>query len=219
MRQITLDQSHQVMSTLAVNTNWDEIDFEGMGLQDSIIRNPKEAGRQFTNFLKNGGRIAVQAFPIFRTIKLGTGLKTADDFRKAIKDKRMRIGDYANDILGKPQFTVATEETEVDLVIVSVEELGYKNGAKLNNIYARAEERGLQRCPSEVGPQLRLQYTDQPKDERLIMGMKPITGSDGSLDLFRVAHDDRVLWLYSRYVNPDDFWSGYSRFVFVLPRK
>lgn len=59
MGQITVDQSHQVVATLVTNTAWEEIDFEGAGLQNLVIRNPKEAGRQFTAFLKNGGRIIV----------------------------------------------------------------------------------------------------------------------------------------------------------------
>lgn len=59
MGPITTDQSHSVMATLAVNTEWSAIDFEGSGLQDLIVRNPKEAGRQFTAFLRNGARLIV----------------------------------------------------------------------------------------------------------------------------------------------------------------
>lgn len=56
MGQITIDQSHTVMATLATNTNWKDIDFGGCGLQDAIIRDPKGAGERFANFLKNGCR-------------------------------------------------------------------------------------------------------------------------------------------------------------------
>lgn len=59
MGPITIDQSHQVLATLAVNTDWATVDFETSGLQDLIVRNPKEAGRQFTAFLKNGGKVLV----------------------------------------------------------------------------------------------------------------------------------------------------------------
>ncbi|KKU18904.1 MAG: hypothetical protein UX30_C0023G0010 [Candidatus Saccharibacteria bacterium GW2011_GWA2_46_10] len=53
MGLITTDQSHQVMAVLATNVAWKEIDFEVAGLQDAIIRDPKGAGRHFTEFLKN----------------------------------------------------------------------------------------------------------------------------------------------------------------------
>jgi hypothetical protein len=155
---------------------------------------------------------------IFKTLKLGT-VKTADDFREAVKDKGMCIGDYANDILGKPAFTAAAEETEVDLVVISVAELGFKGGAKREDIYSRAKELGLQLCPSEAGPQLRIQYADQPKDEWLVIATEPITDSDGALRLFDVRHDDGDMWLSSYDDSPDPFWCGRSRFVFVLPRK
>ena len=59
MGQITIDQSHQVLATLAVNTDWNKIDFNDSRLQDLIVRNPKEAGRQFTAFLRNGGKFSV----------------------------------------------------------------------------------------------------------------------------------------------------------------
>ena len=165
------------------------------------------------------GKIPSPRLGVFKTIKLGTGPKTADDFRKAIKDCGMEISDWANDILGKPAFNVATEETEVDLVVISVAELGFKKGAKLKDIYARAKELGLELCPNEVGPQLRLQYADQPKGEWLVIGMEPIAGSDGTLTLFRVEHVGDVLWLRSDYGYPGRVWLGSVRFVFVRPRK
>ena len=57
MGRITTDQSHQVVSALVTNVNWDEIDFEESGLQELVIRKAKEAGTQFAAFLKNGGRV------------------------------------------------------------------------------------------------------------------------------------------------------------------
>lgn len=59
MGQITVDQSHQVVATLVQNTDWSSIDFDFARLQDLVVRNPKEAGQQFTAFLKNGGRVLI----------------------------------------------------------------------------------------------------------------------------------------------------------------
>lgn len=120
--------------------------------------------------------------------------------------------------MDKSQFMVAAEETEVDLVVVSVAELGFKNGVKREDIYARAKELGLGLCPAEVGPQLRLQYADQSGGEWLVIGMEPITGSGGSLRLFRVGHGDFGLWLGGSCGGPDSIWRAGRRFVFV-PRK
>ncbi len=60
MGQITADESQAVMATLSTNVNWSSIDFEACGLQDSVIRNPKEAGNQFALFLQNGCRFTTE---------------------------------------------------------------------------------------------------------------------------------------------------------------
>ena len=156
---------------------------------------------------------------VWKTIKLGTGFRTADDFRKALKGNGFNIGDWANDILGKPAFMVATEETEVDLVKVTVAELGFKKGARRDQIYERAKELGLELCSPEVGPQLRLQYRGQPNGEWVLIGMEPIADSDGHLSVFGVERDDSGLWLDGRWGGPDCVWDPDGRLVFCLPRK
>ena len=156
---------------------------------------------------------------VWKTIKLGTGLKTADDFRRALKDDGFNISDWASDILGKPAFKAADEDTEVDLVKVTVAELGFKNGARHNQIYERAKELGLGLCPPEVGPQLRLQYQDQPNGEWILVAMEPIVDSDGYPYVFSVKHHDSGLWLSSRWGDPDDFWYPGHRWVFCRPCK
>ena len=158
-------------------------------------------------------------FKIWKTIKLGTGLKTADDFRKALKDSGFNVSEWANDILGKPAFTAATEGTEVDLVKVTVAELGFKKGARRDQIYGRAKELGLELCPPEVGPQLRLQYKDQPNNEWVLIGMEPITGSGGGLHVFAVERHDSGLWLSSHWGNPGHVWHADNQWVFCRPRK
>jgi len=152
-------------------------------------------------------------FPIWKTIQIGTGLKTADHFRRALTSAGYRIGTWANDILGR--FTPAVEAATLDLVLVSVAGLGFSNGARLADIYARAKELGLELCPAEIGPQLRLQYADQPWGEWLFIAMEPITGSGGDPNFFDVGHCDDGRWLSGFYCSPGHFWSGSDRFVFV----
>ncbi len=155
------------------------------------------------------------SFNVWKTIKLGTH-KDADALRKALKKADFKIGDWGNDILSKPAFTVASAEEEIQLVNLSVADLGFKEGANYENICSKAKELGLELCPNEVGPQLRLQYKDQPKGEYLRIAMEPITGSDGRLNFFSVGHDDDGLWLDGLYGFSVRFWRAYDRFVFRL---
>ncbi|MDD4995027.1 MAG: hypothetical protein PHW53_00940 [Patescibacteria group bacterium] len=155
-------------------------------------------------------------FPVWKTIKLGTGLKTADDFCQALAAARVRVGSRARDIMNKPAFTAAIEETEVDLVAASVAELGFPEGATWTEINKRAKERGLALCPAEVGPQLRLQYPDQPMGERRLIAMEPITDSDGDIRVFNVGHDDDDgCWLGTDYDNPGHRCGAGYRWVFL----
>ena len=152
---------------------------------------------------------------IFKTINLGTGLKTADDFRKSLWDSGNKVSSEANGILGNSAFTVAVKKIKIDLAIKSVDELGFKDGATRQKIYGRANELGLDLCPAEVGPQLRLQYKDQPEEEHLIVAMNPIADSDGALELFLVERDDSGLWLDSYYDFPGYIWYAAIRCVFA----
>ena len=174
---------------------------------------------RLVEFWRSGGAnkaVSGAKFKTWKTLKLGTGLTTADDFRKTLKKAGCKISDWANDILGKPDFSVAaTKEIEVDLVVVSVAELGFPDGATRKQIYAKAQELGLELCPPEVGPQLRLQYKDQPNGEWLLIGMEPISVSDGNLDVFGVERLGVARWLLGFYDRTDDVWPGGYRWVFL----
>lgn len=151
-------------------------------------------------------------FKIWRTIKLGTGLKTNDDFWYALHDKGFHC---SADIIFKP-FMIATKEAKVDLVKITGTELGFGNDVRQEQIYQRARELGLELCPAEVGPQLRLQYRNQPKKESIIVAMEPIinTDSDGRPYLFMVDGATQLNAIRGNI----DFDPTYT-WVFVRPRK
>ena len=75
-------------------------------------------------------------FPTWKTIKLGI-YKSANEYHKALKANGFKIGDWANNILGKSAFFTSPNETEVELVKITVAELGFKNGATRKEIYKK----------------------------------------------------------------------------------
>jgi len=154
----------------------------------------------------------VRAWNTWKTITLGTHM-SVNALRNAMKAAGNKISDLANYILGKTP--LAKTETEINLVKVTVAELGFKDGAHYRDIIVRAKELGLDYCPAEVGPQLRLQYQDQPSGEWPRIAMEPITGLCGSLGIFRVGQDDDGSWLYWDRGCPMDFWRDYDTFVFA----
>jgi hypothetical protein len=75
-----------------------------------------------------------------------------------------------------PAFLFSMTRTDVDLV-VSVSELGFDDSTSIADIYRRAGELGLELCPAEVAPLLRLQYVNQPIGEFFNVAMRPIAFS------------------------------------------
>jgi hypothetical protein len=151
----------------------------------------------------------------WKTVKLGVH-KTAGEYLQVLKSAKYHISDWVNDILGKAELTCSTEETDVDLVVLSVAELGFKNGSKHSEICVRAMKMGLLLCPVEVGPALRLTYKDQPRGEWLIIAVNAISGSDDVLELVSVEHDhDDGLSISGYRGSSDRFWHSDHRFVFV----
>jgi len=115
------------------------------------------------------------------------------------------------------------EKQKYEVVSFSVGSLGFTNGAEYKDIIAKAKEFGLEFCPAELGPQLRLQYKDQPDSENLKIGMKPIIDEDSSIpSVFTLNCTGAELWLgcdERGFGFPDDCWQADDRFVFVRPRK
>ena len=216
MGQITRDQSLAVVSILMTNVDWDSVDFDKAGLQDAVIRDPKGVGARFTAFLRNGARFVVSNFPVWKTVKVGTK-KSVAELRQALVDAGYQIGTYASQILDK--VTVAATETDIDLVNVSVGELGFDKGATRADIYKRAIELGLELVPDEVGVQLRLQYANQPKGEWLLIAMEPRAASGDVLRVFGVEHYDDGQWLNTDDGDPTDVWSATDRWVFALRKQ
>ena len=103
---------------------------------------------------------------------------------------------------------------------MSAAELGFQtNTASLADIYARARQLGFGLAAAEVGPQLRLQYFDQPIGEFLIIGMEPIRTWEGEPIILNVANGGAGLILTGQDGSADAQISVASRFVFARSNK
>ena len=156
-----------------------------------------------------------EKFPIWKTIRLG-GFKTPAEIRKALEDGGFKISDWAEQILEKTP--LSGSPSEINLVRMTVADLGFESSATTEEIYARANELGLDLCPAEVGPQLRLQYPDQPVGEWLRVAMEPILASDGDLGIFGLGYGEVGRWLKTNDGRPEFEWYPGVPFLFV-PRK
>lgn len=148
-----------------------------------------------------------ESFPgqkIFRkTIELTP--KTPEQYTKELVDAGNQMSTYTGQMLNKIE-PLQTPEP-INLVSFSLKQLGFPSSATLQEIYDKAQSLGLELCPPQVGPELRLNYTDQPSGEYLVIAMNPITGAGGNPRLFRVYQNDSVSWLDNGYGKLDNRWA------------
>jgi hypothetical protein len=156
-------------------------------------------------------------FQIWRTITLG-GYKGVDAYRDALDIAKIKIGDSADEILGRPAFPYARTKTGVELAVLSAADLGVESDrASLAEVYQRARQAGLELCPAEVGAQLRLDYRNQPLGEALDIAMEPVATYGGEPTILTLANWGTGLLLIGRDGRPESTVFRKSRFVFALP--
>ena len=133
------------------------------------------------------------------TLTFGTH-RSGTDLLDALIAEKCRVSVWTAQALENPEFPVAAAATTVDIVVVSMRELGFAAGelATLDTIYNRAKQMGLETCPVETAVQLRLQFLDQPDwtvGRRLgsfFVASEPfVLTREGLPKIFSVVRDDR----------------------------
>jgi hypothetical protein len=155
-------------------------------------------------------------FQIWRTTTLGS-YKGVNAYRDAFDAAKIKIGDAADEILGRPAFPYVRGKTDLELTVVSAAELGVESESALADVYKHARRLGLVLCPAEVGPQLRLDYRDQPLGESLIIAMEPVNTYNGDPTILSLMNFGTGLALVASDGRAEFMVSGYLRFVFALP--
>ncbi len=157
---------------------------------------------------------------VWKTIKLRAVYENGDDFCRAVMNRTYRLGKEARDILRSKDFTFTIKPKELDLVFVPFRSLGIDDYWRYDTICDLARKLGLELCPPEVGPWLRMGYPEQPMGETIVIAMNALFDTTGNLRIFTLSHkDDGTKWL-STYAGHSGYtWSRDRQFVFVLPRK
>jgi hypothetical protein len=163
-------------------------------------------------------RTRIADIPIWKRITLGSH-KGVHALRAALEAARIRVGDSADEILGRPAFPFSATRTSVDLVVLTAADLGFEKEASLGDIHRRAMQLGLELCPAEAGPQLRLVYLDQPIGEFLHIAMQPIATYHGERVDLTLGNGGTGLLLIGGESRPDLMLFAGNRFVFVRPQR
>ena len=172
-------------------------------------------GKLFPGVFKCGLEHIYTAFPEGKIQKynIEIGGKSKDNLKKELKEKNIQFFSYAKDLMDSRDFQTSENTERVDLVRLTVRDMGFSESATTEEIYKRAEEMGLELCSPEVGPRLRL--VTSISDWTLI-GMKPINDRDGRPSVFNLRRDGAELGLLSDTARPRESWRGDYRWVFAL---
>ncbi|MCP4615306.1 MAG: hypothetical protein GY844_02605 [Bradyrhizobium sp.] len=155
-----------------------------------------------------------QDINIWKTIAIGTFAGPLE-LRNHLDDLGCHVGDQAGEILARPAFTLTSHKAEAELVLVTPAQLGFTSDTVTQaNLYARARQVGIELARPEIGPQLRLQYFDQPMGEFLAIGMEPIRTWGGDPIILNVANGGAGLILIAQDGRPEAEVPVTSRFVF-----
>ncbi len=183
-----------------------------------------EDGREWlmalNKFLRKENPWLKPGFQIWKTIEVGTH-GSPESLSNAISSAGMGCtGDGYHNLWRIP---LSNLPLTLSLVRPSVEELGFPEGATLEEIYKSAQNQGLELCPAEVGPYLRMQYKKQPRKEYLNMAMEPLPGYEGDAQgprVFTIVHNhpsfDKGKLLHAEHgFRPEYTRESNERFVFI----
>ena len=168
---------------------------------------PKNIEHIYTSFPEN--RVYI------KEIEIPEKEKSAEDYEKELTVKGFTLGDWGKDILYKADLKQGAGR-KIKIIIPTVEALGFSNGATREEIQKAARELGigLKPLPPRVGPELRLQYADQPSDEYIAVDMENILGRDGDPSVFFVDHDVGKCWLDAISGKSGLKWNSNYRWAF-----
>lgn len=146
---------------------------------------------------------------VLRTVEVG-GLTKSQLIQK-LQQCSILINEYGERLLADDKFTTSETKYSILTVELTVEALGFPDGADLAQIFKKASELGLELCPLELGPHLRMQYLDQPEgySGHPLQRQKAPSGSITIASEILTEDDDFPKGFYLRRINGELWLRGY----------
>ena len=128
--------------------------------------------------------------------------KILETVKVALEKGRPRLLDFVRSLLKKSLGDSSADEVELDLIELSITELGFSGIARYEDICWRGQELGLDLVPwCRMVPE------------------KAITDPKSNRRIFAVDLSTVELWLMCYNVKPKGFYDANDHFIFVKPRK
>lgn len=147
-----------------------------------------------------------------RALEIG-GLDKAE-LLSSLHAHGIQFNRYASLLFDDPAFTTSESSRWVQVREVTVAELGLP-GATSAEIFARAKSAGLELCPLELAPRLRLQLLDQAEGPYLTVASRKTRDDETYPNGFYLRRFDGELWLRGYQATSDYIWEPASVFAFL----
>ena len=164
---------------------------------------------------------------IVRTVDVG-GL-TKSELMQESQRNAISMNVSAERLFADDRFTTSKTSYKLKTVELTIRDLGFSEGATAARNFERAIELGLELCPLELGPHLRLQYFDQPQgchsdkanipgSGAIIIASKKISKEEGFPNGFYLRRLEDGLWLRGYRATPDVVAHADQHFIFSQTR-
>ncbi len=151
--------------------------------------------------------------------ELCIGGVTKAELLARLRLKGVSLNDYARTLFADSAFTTSSEVRCVRVVQVSLAEIGLPDGGRFDEILIEAARLGLEPCPLEVGPHLRLAFLDQPMGPYLTVASRELRPGPETPNGFYLRRLEDGLWLRGYEAGPENVYpADFTDFVFVRPR-
>ncbi|MCM3665805.1 helicase [Mesobacillus subterraneus] len=160
-----------------------------------------------------------------RTVEI-CGL-TKTQLIEKLQQSFIMMNEYGEKLLDDDRFMTSEIKYSLQTVELSVGDLGFPEGATMTRIFAKAKELGLELCPLELGPYLRLEYLDQPEgysgdsfnqnqapSGSITVASEVLTEDDDFPKGFYLRKINGVLWLRGYRCDHLHVWNSDDHFIF-----
>ena len=161
-------------------------------------------------------------------MKLRIGGHSANALLDRLQSTGVELNDFAKKYISDLRYSVTSVSTPLEIRFITAEELGFSEGATLNEIFAAAAKVGLELCPADTALYLRLVYTDQEetKGDVLTIGdcpegtitiaSRPVSNVAGIHKGFYLRKAAGQLWLRGYECDDAHVWPAISMFAFAV---
>ncbi|MFV8829822.1 helicase [Alkalihalobacterium sp. APHAB7] len=167
---------------------------------------------------------------ITRTIEVG-GLTKSQLYAK-MQQYSILMNEYGDRLFSDERFPTSNTKYRLKTVELTVMDLGFPDGGTTDQVFKRASELGLDLCPLELGPYLRLEYMDQP-ESCSVSPSQQHQAPTGSITIASeiIAEEDEFpkgfylrrmkgeLWLRGYIADHLHVWNPDDHFIFCLTKK